>query len=299
AQWRADNADKVEPASVLIQRIAAERQSRYAAELAAWASGVSGNGRKPRPPQELSPLTPAELAELPALPEGWAWVKAEEISEFITKGTTPQKAELFSDGGEIPFIKVYNLTHNGSLDFSINPTFVSWNTHDSFLARSKVFPGDVLMNIVGPPLGKVSIVPSIYPEWNINQAIARFRSHFVSRKFLSNYLLFEGTIRTMMSKSKATAGQFNLTLEICREIPVPLCSQLEQSEIVKEIEARLSVVDQLEQTITDALQQAAALRQSILKKAFAGQLVPQDPNDEPAVALLARIRAAKASHDQR
>lgn len=97
-----------------------------------------------------------------------------------------------------------------------------------------------------------------------------------------------------MSKSKATAGQFNLTLEICREIPMPLCSELEQSKIVKEIEARLSVIDQLEQTITTALQQAESLRQSILHKAFAGQLVPQDENDEPASALLARIRAARA-----
>ena len=65
-------------------------------------------------------------------------------------------------------------------------------------------------------------------------------------------------------------------------------------EIIRELEARLSEVDQLDQTLTTSLQQAEALRQSILKKAFAGLLVPQDPHDEPALALLARIKAERA-----
>lgn len=290
AAWRELHADQLEPAATLLQRIHAQRQARYQAEVQAWEKGEKEGKRKPSPPKDLPPLTPTDLATLPQLPDGWIWVKAEEISEFITKGTTPHKNELHDGEGEIPFIKVYNLTHNGSLDFSINPTFVSKNIHEGFLGRSKVVPGDVLMNIVGPPLGKVSIVSATYPEWNINQAIARFRSQYISNKFLSNYLLFDRTIRNMMRRAKATAGQFNLTLEICREIPIPLCCQSEQSKIIDELESRLSIIDELEQSITTALQQAEALRQSILKKAFAGQLVPQDPHDEPAAQLLARIR---------
>ena len=73
-----------------------------------------------------------------------------------------------------------------------------------------------------------------------------------------------------------------------------MCSIQESNILVEMIESKLSVIDQQEKTITKALQQSKALRQSILKKAFAGQLVPQDPNDEPASALLARIRAAKS-----
>ena len=72
--------------------------------------------------------------------------------------------------------------------------------------------------------------------------------------------------------------------------PFPYTSLEEQSIIVSEIEARLSVVDNLEQTIATALQQADALRQSILKQAFAGKLVPQDSADEPAAKLLERIK---------
>ncbi len=85
----------------------------------------------------------------------------------------------------------------------------------------------------------------------------------------------------------------HLTGEGLAKLPIPICSVAEQNEILSQLDERLSNINQLEQTITTALQQAEALRQSILKKAFTGQLVPQDPHDEPAGALLARIRAAK------
>ena len=103
------------------------------------------------------------------------------------------------------------------------------------------------------------------------------------------------TVEKIKSKSKATAGQYNLTLEICRDIELLLPSLSEQHQVVAEIESRLSVCDKLEESIAQSLLQAEALRQSILKQAFAGKLVPQDPSDEPAEKLLARIRAERAA----
>lgn len=197
--------------------------------------------------------------------------RLEELCFFITKGTTPRKASMSSGTGEIPFIKVYNLTSDNSLDFSINPTFVSGETHKGFLGRSIVYPGDVLMNIVGPPMGKVSIVPDTYPEWNINQAIARFRClNGLCNKYLAYFLGYSDTIRKMTSKAKATAGQFNLTLEICRDIQIPIPPVEKQKQIVVEIESRISVCDRIENTIDAALQEAESMRQSILKTAFEG-----------------------------
>ena len=292
AAWRAAHRDQLETATALQQRIAREREAGYQQQLADWQTQ---GGPKPKSPKPLPPLSVEELAELPELPDGWVFVRAEEIADFITKGTTPSKELLFFGSGEIPFIKVYNLTTSGALDFSVDPTFVSQVTHDGFLSRSKVYPGDVLMNIVGPPLGKVSIVPSTYPEWNINQAIAIFRTTAITPKLLAKYLAHETTVRSMMKKSKATAGQFNLTLEICRETLIPLCGKVEQQQIELLIDEKLSEADQLDQTLATALQQADALRQSILKKAFCGQLVKQDKNEEPACALLERIRAEKAT----
>ena len=203
----------------------------------------------------------------------WSFDKAENLCEFITKGTTPKKSEMFSGNGEVPFIKVYNLTFDNSLDFTIDPTYVSKETHEGFLVRSKVLPGDVLMNIVGPPMGKVSIVPDKYPEWNINQAIARFRcKEKLLNKFLAYYLGFAETVEKMMKQSKATAGQFNLTLEICRNIMIPVPDYETQEKIVYEIETKMSVCEEIERTVDEALQQAKAMRQSILKEAFEGRL---------------------------
>ncbi|UGY11804.1 restriction endonuclease subunit S (plasmid) [Bradyrhizobium septentrionale] len=248
-----------------------------------------------------------QRCEMPALPEGlkpfnipshWLWVRAEAICGFITKGTTPKSAAM-SSNGEIPFIKVYNLTFNGTLDFTVEPTFVSRTTHEGFLSRSKVVPGDVLMNIVGPPLGKVSVVPNDRQEWNINQAIAVFRPiASVSPIFLSKWLQTDVLTRWAVSRSKATAGQSNLTLEICRDLPIPLCSLAEQREIARRIQAAFAWIDRLATDAINACNLIEHLDQAILAKAFRGELVPQDANDEPASVLLERIKVDRRANAQ-
>lgn len=199
--------------------------------------------------------------------------KAEDLCFFITKGTTPKKAEFQLEDKSIPFIKVYNLTFDGSLDFTIEPTFIAKSIHETSLARSIVYPGDVLMNIVGPPMGKVSIVPSSYDEWNINQAIARFRcKEELNNRYLAYFLMSSETVEKMSKQTKATAGQFNLTLETCRNIDIPVCSINEQLKIVDNLDTQLTAYNNIEKTVNDALQQATSMRQSILKKAFEGRL---------------------------
>ena len=199
--------------------------------------------------------------------------KAEDLCFFITKGTTPKKAEFQLEDKSIPFIKVYNLTFDGSLDFTIEPTFIAKSIHETSLGRSIVYPGDVLMNIVGPPMGKVSIVPSSYDEWNINQAIARFRcKEELNNRYLAYFLMSSETVEKMSKQTKATAGQFNLTLETCRNIDIPVCSINEQLKIVDNLDTQLTAYNNIEKTVNDALQQATSMRQSILKQAFEGRL---------------------------
>ena len=174
------------------------------------------------------------------------------------------------------------MTFRGDVDFSIDPTFVDSSTHRGELARSRVLPGDVLMNIVGPPLGKVGVVPSDYPEWNMNQAIAVFRTlPGLERSFLAAHLLSARTVQWAVQAGKATAGQLNLTLEICRDIPVPLAPAGEQRAILARLanaEAKWAHVREC----TDAVQTAlGTLESTVLRRAFRGDLVPQDPNDEP------------------
>jgi type I restriction enzyme S subunit len=116
-------------------------------------------------------------------------------------------------------------------------------------------------------------------------------------KYLYWFVVAEADGRKQLSDAAYGAGKPGLNLENIRSVVIDVPCLLEQKAIVELIEEKLSVVDQLDQTITTALQQAEALRQSILKKAFSGQLVPQDANDEPASVLLERIRAEKAQAD--
>jgi type I restriction enzyme S subunit len=236
------------------------------------------------------------------LPKGWKWVKLGEVLKTINNGYTPTSQYLSEGSGEIPFIKVYNLTFNGKLDFTKNPTFIPEEIHNTKLKRSICYPGDVLINIVGPPLGKISIVPDNFPEWNINQAIVMFRpNEQILSKFLSYFFQNHVTIQWLEGTSKATAGQYNVKVSTCREIPIKLPNVKEQHAIVREIESRLSVCDKVEQSISEALEKAEALRQSILKKAFEGKLLSeaeiakckQEPDYEPAAKLLERIKKEK------
>ncbi len=295
-EWRANNT-LTETGAQLLERILIERRARWdAKQLAKFAE----QGKTPptdwqnKYPEPVQPNT----TDLPKLPEGWAWASGEQLCEFITKGTTPPK-ELDADGVRtIPFLRVTNLTDSGELDLT-DKVFVSEETHKGFLARSVVYPNDVLMNIVGPPLGQVAVVPSTFPEWNINQAIAIFRAvDGVLPSFICRYLLSSVAQQWLKVRSKTTAGQTNLTLEVCRCLPIPLPPEAEQQALLASLDVSLDSMSGQANSIEIALKQSTAQRQNILRAAFGGELVPQDPNDETATVLLARIRAERAEREK-
>jgi Restriction endonuclease S subunits len=292
-KWREQQTD-LPDAGDLLEQIKKEREK---------AAKLSGKKLK-----QVKPFTEDELAALSTIPDEWKWVKTAEIIDPINNGYTPKANFLSSRSGEIPFIKVYNLNFDGSFNFQKDPTFIPKIIHRKELARSVTYPGDVLINIVGPPLGKVSIVSRQFPEWNINQAIVLFRpNNWVTTKIISYYLQNPKTIQWLENTSKATAGQFNVKVSTCREIPFPLISMEEQKAIVQEIETRLSVCDKIEQDIETNLERAEALRQSILKKAFEGKLLNEKElaevrgaeDWEPAEVLLERIKAGKADNGKK
>jgi type I restriction enzyme S subunit len=104
-------------------------------------------------------------------------------------------------------------------------------------------------------------------------------------------------LRTQIElKAKSTSGVNNINSGELSSLIIPLCSKDEQIKIADELESQFSVIDNLEKTIESGLLKSEALRQSILKKAFEGKLVPQDPNDEPASELLKRIQAEKKKY---
>ena len=129
----------------------------------------------------------------------------------------------------------------------------------------------------------------------IQKALHRIRfTRSINSTFLQMYLELCASNRRLEKMFTGTTIK-HLTGEKLARMTIPICSIDEQNQILLELESKFSEIDQLDQTLTTALQQAEALRQSILKKAFSGQLVPQDPSDEPASVLLERIQAEKAA----
>jgi type I restriction enzyme S subunit len=159
--------------------------------------------------------------------------------------------------------------------------------------RSILQKEDVLFNLVGASIGRAAIF-NLDKISNINQAVAIIRlKKSISNKYLSHFLNAEVAKQKYLEKVVDVArANLSLTDIANMDIPLPMENN-DQDRIVKEIESRLSVCDKIEETIEGSLQQAEALRLSIIKKAYEGKLVPQDPNDEPAEKLLERIRAAK------
>jgi type I restriction enzyme S subunit len=139
------------------------------------------------------------------------------------------------------------------------------------------------MNIVGPPLGKVATIPSNNPEWNINQAITLFRpSKNIVSGWISIVLLGGENLRSIINETKGSAGQINISLSQCRNFLFPVPEVEEQDEIVRCVDKLFTFADQLETRVKAAQTRIDRLSQSILAKAFRGELVPQDPTEEPA-----------------
>lgn len=189
-----------------------------------FTRGVTEDG-KLRPPREQAPDLYKETP-IGWIPKEWGTVKASNICYPITKGTTPSYfINNFSKIKSIPYIRVENLSFDGSLHFASDSLFVDIKIHNSELARSKVFVGDILMNIVGPPLGKVSLVSDMFEEWNTNQAVAIYRVlQKKYRRYLLYYLLSDFSQQWLTIRSKQTSGQVNLTLELCSNLDIPLPS---------------------------------------------------------------------------
>ncbi|WP_445452461.1 restriction endonuclease subunit S [Flavobacterium sp. 25HG05S-40] len=147
----------------------------------------------------------------------------ENLCEFITKGTTPKSEKIFEEykKDRVPFLKVHHIKDD-IISFSNKPSYISKVIHKKELSRSIVKPNDILMNIVGPPLGKIALVPTTFSEWNINQALVIFR---VKEEILPSYLLYtikSNTISQSIIQSAVGVRQQNISLKQCREISIPI-----------------------------------------------------------------------------
>ena len=242
-------------------------------------------------------IIPLDKANAPfEIPNNWEWVKLGDVA-YIASGSTPSK-DCFVDEG-VPYLKMYNLK-NQAIDFNYKPQYIKRETHEGKLARSKARPGDVIMNIVGPPLGKVAIIPDSLPECNFNQAAVLIRAHYQTRlmnQYIRYFLLQMGEINSI--NTKGTAGQENLSLTQSQNMRLPLPPLAEQQRIVEKIEDAFAEIDAVEKNKELLKTHIKQTRQKILDLAIHGKLVPQDENDEPVSVLLEKILQEKAQTDNK
>ena len=213
--------------------------------------------------------------------------KLEDIA-YVASGSTPAKT-CFVETGGIPYIKMYNL-RNQQIDFNYHPQYITEDTHNGKLQRSRTEVGDLIMNIVGPPLGKLALIPPTLPQANFNQAAVLIRPYMykeILALYLKSYLEEMSEIDSVTTRG--SAGQVNISLTQSQNMRIPLPPLSEQHRIIAEIERWFSLISIIESSKNDLRDTIKQAKSKILDLAIHGKLVPQDPSDEPASELLKRI----------
>jgi len=275
ADWRAQREGELEDGAELLARILKTRRENW-----------KGRG-KYKEPQEPN------LTDLHALPDGWVGASVEQVLRAsLSNGRSVPDAE----GEGFSVMRLTSLK-DGLIDVSERKEG-RWTAEDAepFLVEK----GDILVsrgNGSKSLVGRGGLVadevdPVAYPDTMIRIPISL--SYLSPRWFVQ--LWNSPFMRSQIEKAaKTTAGIYKINQGDIRSFAVPLPTLEEQEEIAGVVSEELAKTVDLERWCKTELKRSASLRQSILKDAFAGRLVPQDPNDEPASALLARIATEKAS----
>jgi type I restriction enzyme S subunit len=285
---RAEGRD-YEPASVLLERILAERRRRWEeAELAK----MKAKGKAPKDDKwkgkYKEPARP-DADEYEQLPEGWTWASLEALTSstrVICYGILMPKDNV-PDG--VPYVKVRDM-RSGVL----NVDSLQRTSHEiaAKYHRSTLKGGDLLLAIRGT-YGRVVDVPAELEGGNITQDSARLDVLPGVHRRYAKWMLLSPDTETFYKRVARGVAVKGVNIADVRATPVPLPPQAEQERIVQEVEDLLSIEEVHEGIFAANQARLARLRQSILKWAFEGRLVDQDPTDEPASILLERIRAER------
>lgn len=264
ADWRKEH--NPEPADKLLERIQAERMEKL--------------GSKYKAPE------PVDTTDLPELPEGWVWSRIGDLSNKIHYGYTA------SSSNEPIGPKMLRIT-------DIQNRMVNWDTvpyceiNQNDISKYNLIEGDLVFARTGATVGKSFLIKDDVPESVFASYLIRIiLSEHIDNKYIYNFFQSLQYWKQIV-EGQLGIGQPNVNATKLSELIIPIPPIEEQAKISEELEYTFSILDESERIIGTELKRAISLRQSILKKAFEGKLVPQDPNDEPASELLERIKAEK------
>ncbi len=215
------------------------------------------------------------------IPDNWVWITIEEICSKIGSGSTPKGSNYSVNG--IPFFRSQNV-YNDRLVYD-DIKYISEEVHQK-MKGTEVLANDLLLNITGGSLGRCAVVPADFNCGNVSQHVCIMRPILVEPKYFHALVLSSYFAKSMKITGSGREGLPKYNLE---QMAFPLPPLTEQQRIVTEIERWFTLIDQIEQGKTDLQTTIKQAKSKILDLAIHGKLVPQDPNDEPAIELLKRI----------
>lgn len=281
--------EEQETGAELLQRILSERRARWEQkQLAKFADQgkTPPKGWQDKYPEPVAP----DLTDLPSLPEGWVWASIDQLSpDDLANGRSVPTAESGP--------KVLRLTavREGRIDLD-EWKYGAWSEEEA--RPFAVAKGDLLIVRGNGSLGLVGragLVGSVQSKIAYPDTLIRLRvlDTVVTPEWISLVWDSELSRNHFERRARTSAGIYKISQPDIISAVMPVPPLAEQSRIIEEFENHRERIASTEQMLTAGVKQAAAQRKNILKAAFSGQLVPQDPNDEPASALLARIRAQR------
>jgi type I restriction enzyme S subunit len=288
AEWRAKNTS-TETGAQLLERILKERRARWEAKQLAKFESQGKAPPKDWQKKYPEPVQP-DTTDLPALPQGWVWCSLGQCFH-VAVGATPSRKEPGYWNGAIPWVS------SGEVRFSrITETKEQISGEGLLNSSTQINPvGSVLLGMIGEgkTRGQVAIL-DIAAANNQNCAAIWVSETEIPPEYVYFWLWsqYEQTRRGSSGNNQPA-----LNKSIVERICLPVAPLDEMKEIVRLIDGELNRIFEQETAVELALKQSTAQRQNILRAAFSGQLVPQDPNDEPASALLDRIRAERAARE--
>ncbi len=297
AEWREARRQQNMPQETgaqLLQRILTERRARWEAKQLARFAEQGKTPPKDWQKKYPEPVQP-DTSELPELPEGWVWASLDMLIDDGPQNGLYLPRDLYGRG--VPMLRIddYQIGwHRERSDLNL----VEADTVAAMLYSLHV--GDLVINRVNSMshLGKsLRIGESLAGVLFESNMMRLSLSGHVSVDYVSFYLGAELGRARLTQGAKWAVNQASINQQDAKRTPIPLPSQAEQMAIAGILATQLDAIVSQVEAIETGLNQSVAQRKNILRAAFAGQLVPQDPNDEPASVLLERIRAERAESE--
>ncbi|MGA8940067.1 MAG: restriction endonuclease subunit S [Acidobacteriaceae bacterium] len=290
--WRARHPDRVQTPAERLRSLRAEADARFAKALDTWEATRKKQGALLKP-QRHAVTGNAEIPEHLAdhCTAQWAWLRLGDVSD-VTGGLTksPKRSAL-------PLTMKYLRVANVYADHLDLDDVTEIGVTDDEFEHVRLQPGDILVvegNGSVEQIGRVAVWGGEIPDVSHQNHLIRVRFFpDMSPRFFLSFLMSPLGRDLIVREASSTSGLHTLSISKVAGLPVPVPTAEEQEALLAALDGPMSEIEKLAEEIEAAFARCSALRQSILKQAFSGQLVAQDWRDEPASVLLDRICAER------